>query len=121
MDGEGRAIIKNNLATCVKALTIDFNSQSLFWVDNCNSRLESVRVDGQETSDFSRVQLVGSIFSGGISIFGNYLYWTESGIQGSIKILDRITGGPVVQVSTVLRGVVGGIEVVHPKMQPDST
>lgn len=119
MDGQGRATIKANTGRCVEALTIDFVTQSVFWVDRCDFKLESIRIDGEQTSNFFQVHL-GTIFSQGISIFDNYLYWTSnSGLSATVKRLDSVTGQPVVEVTSSLRGLLGGIEVVHPSKQPD--
>lgn len=104
----------------MRALTIDFAAQKLFWVDGCNHRLESVHISGDQISSVFSVQLHVGFTSQGISIFNNYLYWQESGSLGTIlKRMDRISAQTVEEVSMPLRGLFGGVEVVHPNKQPD--
>ena len=119
MDGRGREVIKTVNRNCVPAIALDFKTQSVYWVDNCAHRLESVRIDGDLTSDVLQVEL-SPLFSQGISIFETYLYWTEdSATSRHISRLDRQTGGTVTQVSGGILQNINGIEVVHPSRQPD--
>ena len=121
VDGRGRATIKSHTGECVQALAVDFVTQSVFWVDSCSYTLESIHIDGHQTSNIVQVRLPSGLRSEGISIFNNYLYWTESGLSGAtIKRLDRVIGEPVVEeVSQVYHSIIGGVEVVHPSKQPD--
>ena len=113
IDGKGREIIKDNLGQCVEALTIDFVTQHLFWVDNCNFRLESTHIGGGEIIEI-QIQF-SNIFTQGISTFGDYLFLTESTI---IKSLNKTSGENLGTVS-IHSGLIAGMEVVHPSKQPD--
>lgn len=115
VDGRGREIIREGLGTCVQTMTLDYASFTIYWIDKCLRTLESVMMDGVHTSNSVPI---GSVFTDGISILGDYLYWADT-FSRSVRRLNRITGTPVVQVSQPKSGLFGGIEVVHPSKQPN--
>ncbi len=109
----------NGRRNCIRSITLDFVTQSVYWVDNCFNKLESVRIVGESTSNVLVVQLQ-PLLSRGISIFESYLYWTAVGRSNFISRLDRSTGSTVTQVSNTILKQINGIEVIHPSRQPDS-
>ena len=116
MDGRGREVVNTAIRNCVQAITLDFITQSVYWVNTCLHRLESVRIDGADTSEVFKVQL-SPLHSIGISIFENYLYWTATSRFNYIARLNRTSGATVTQVTN--RVSARGIEVVHPSRQPE--
>ena len=121
VDGQGREVIRNGLGRCVKAISLDYILYTIFWTDTCIFRVESVRMDGNRTSNSVLVPL-SSLNSGGITILDDYLYWTDSSSSQQNAIIRRVNktrGEPVVQISYGLNALLGGIEIVHPSKQPD--
>lgn len=118
VNGRGREIIKSiaNLGSCVEAMTLDFPTFTIFYIDRCSIKVMSVRMDGVRTSSSLSLSLQ-SLISKGVSVFQDFIYWTDSSTF-SVRGVNRTTGDPVVKVSPTIRTLFGGVEVVHPKKQP---
>lgn len=118
VDGNGREVIRSDLGTCIDALTLDYDTFTIFWISRCTFIIESVNMNGKRMSNSVRISTTLRPL-GGISIFGDYLYWTESGIPSTVNRVNKVNGTPVVQVSGGNVGLYSGIEVVHPDKQPN--
>lgn len=118
VNGLGREVIKinSNLGTCVEAMTLDFPTFTIFYIDRCSIRVMSIRMNGVRTSSSLSLSLP-SLVSKGVSVFEDFVYWTDSSTF-SVRGVNRTVGEPVVQVSRTIRTLFGGVEVVHPKKQP---
>lgn len=117
VDGRGRDVIRHTRNTCIDAMTLDFSSFSIFWLDRCASRLQSVRVDGILAASSISISFP-AVTASGMSVYEDYVYWPDSSTK-SLRRVNHTAGEPVVQVSqTFLPTVFGGVEVVHPSKQP---
>lgn len=116
IDGRGRETIRSSLGPCVDAMTIDFSSFTLFWLDRCSFTLESIRMDGVRTSS-SILIVLSSLSSVGISVFGDFIVWSDS-FNGNVRGVNRTVGNAVIEVSQTMVTIFGGVEVVHPDKQP---
>ena len=116
IDGRGREVITRNLGTCVQAMTLDFNSFTIFWTNRCSRRLESVRMDGTRLASSISISL-SSLTTAGISIFGDHLYWSDSSAR-TLRRVNWTSGEEVMDISQQYATLFGGVELVHPKKQP---
>ncbi len=117
VDGRAREVIRSGLgASCIQALTLDFASFTIYWTNRCSFSLESVRMDGNRA--YTSVTL-GTLSSIGVSLFNDFLYWTDSFNQGLYRV-NRTAGTPATRViGRRIDGIFGGVEVVHPSKQPE--
>ncbi len=74
MDGTGREIIHDTGITLPYGITLDFESQTLFWVDYTINRIERSSVNGTNRQIVTTT-LVNNGYS--ITYFKNRLYWTD--------------------------------------------
>ena len=76
MDGTSRTVLHNTGLTFPSGLTLDYTTQTLYWIDANRLRIESSQVDG------SNRQLLTSLSSinnnpWGIAYYIGNLYWTD--------------------------------------------
>ena len=114
MDGSNRQVIHNTNLVWPNALTIDYESQTLYWADANLDKIESSRVDGR-----NRILLtstgIGHAF--GMAFHQNVLYVSDWD-RFTIRVLNS-TGGRVrvlTQLSTC--NLLFGIQVVDLEHQP---
>ena len=74
MDGSGRTILHSTELVWPNGLTIDYNSQILYWVDAFLDKLESSNVDGSNRRLLSTTHIYHPF---GIVVYQNTLYWTD--------------------------------------------
>ena len=75
MDGTSRTVLHNTSLIFPSGITLDYTSQTLYWIDADRSRIESSAVDG------SNRQVVTSTVNDnnpwGIVYYSGNLYWTD--------------------------------------------
>ena len=74
MDGAARSILHNTSLTWPNALTLDYDSQVLYWADASLDKIESSNVDG---SNRQIVTVRGLFHPFGITVFQDTLYWSD--------------------------------------------
>ena len=114
MDGTNRQVLHNTSLVWPNALTIDYQSQTLYWADANLDKLESSKVDGTNRITLSTIGLSHPF---GITLYQSILYitdWTGSTLrtfflesQSSVNVL----------ISLVPCNRPFGIEVVSPQRQ----
>ena len=72
MDGTSRSVLHNNNLVAPIGLTIDYSSQTLYWIDTARRRIESSSVDG---SNRRTVTTLGNIRPWGMVFYNGNLYW----------------------------------------------
>lgn len=117
VNGAGREVVKGSLGSCVEPMTLDFPTFTIFYLDRCSISVKSVRMDGVRTSSSLTLSL-GSLISSGISVYEDFIYWTDSSTFSIRGVNRTIIGAPLVEVIRPLPSLFGGIEVVHPDKQP---
>ena len=74
MDGTSRMVLHSTTLRTPTAITLDYQTQTLYWLDYSLDRLESSRTDGS-----GRILLttnsIRSPFD--VTFYGGYLYWTD--------------------------------------------
>ena len=74
MDGAARETLHNKSLVWPNALTLDYDSQILYWADANLDKIESSNVDG---SNRKLVTVRGLFHTFGITVFQDRLYWSD--------------------------------------------
>ena len=74
MDGSSRTVLHSTGVPCVEGLTIDYDAQILYWIDNCNNRIESSYTNGTNRQHI----LSGSFSSHQLTFYDGVLYWIQT-------------------------------------------
>jgi len=116
MEGASRTVIHSSGLCSPVGLTLDYMSQTLYWMDNCYRRLEKSNVDGSGRTILAQY---GSSISAAYSItyFNGTLYLSDTSY-------DRLISTPTESVSvafftSVLANNPYGIEVFAAERQPN--
>jgi len=75
MDGTSRTILHNSSLTSPTGITLDYTTQTLYWIDAARFRIESSAVDGSNRQTVTRVNV--NINPWGIVYYSGNLYWTD--------------------------------------------
>ena len=114
MDGTARQVLHNTNLRWPNALTLDFDTQVLYWMDALLDKFESSNADGSNRRLLSTTQIFHPF---GITFYQNMVYWSD-------WQLNAILSAPVnlpTQVSFVMSGLLlspMGIQVVSLERQP---
>ena len=92
MDGTSRSVLHNDNLVDPIGLTIDYSSQTLYWIDarTLGPRIESSSVDG---SNRRTVTTLDDILPWGMVFYNGNLYWTDR-TNGSRTIYTASTSFP---------------------------
>jgi len=115
MDGTSRTVLHSTNLVWPNALTLDYSSQTLYWMDASLDKLESSSVNGFNRRLLSTNSRIQHPF--GITIYQSVLYWSDW--QSNSILSARVTSPGT--VSTVLSGLLldpMGIHVVSLDRQP---
>lgn len=74
MDGTGREIIHNTSLSTPYGLTLDYDTQTLYWTDYSLDKIERSNVDGTDREVVTRL-LIRNPYS--ITFYNGSLYWTD--------------------------------------------
>lgn len=72
-----RAIIDRDLSQ-PSGLTIDFDERMLYWTDAVREKIERSQLDGKGRE----VLVAATIYPFAITVFRNYIYWTDLQLRG---------------------------------------
>jgi len=95
MDGSSRTTLHNTGLTTPIGLTLDYATQTLFWIDQTLDRLERSSADGSNRVLMTTLNIQAPY---GITYFGGKLYWTD---YSRDQILSTFVSSPA-SVSTVV-------------------
>ena len=114
MDGNFRTILHSTGLSIVYGLTLDYDSQILYWADASYNRIESSSVNGS-----NRQILVSSLRNPwGLTFYENILYWTDTS-SDSIYSLDLANSSVLVpRMISNLGGDSYDIRIVSEDRQP---
>ena len=90
MAGTSRSVLHNNNLVDPIGLTIDYSSQTLYWIDGRTFRIERSSVDG---SNRRTVTTLGNILPWGMVFYNGNLYWGDR-TNGSRTIYTASTSFP---------------------------
>ena len=114
MDGTSRVALHSTNLRWPNALTLDYNTQTLYWMDAFLDKLESSNADGSNRRLLSRTQIRHPF---GVTFYQNRLYWTDWQLN---TVYSASVSRPTV-VSVVRSGLrldPMGISVVSVERQP---
>lgn len=116
MDGSNRQVLHNTNLVWPNALTIDYQSQTLYWADAYLDKIEQSSVDGT-----NRILLTSTGVSHAFSmVFHRNILYVSDWNYSTLRVLNS-TGWEVsalVQIDTCKR--LYGIQIVDPERQPMS-
>ena len=75
MDSTSRSVLHNTDLSATIGLTLDYTSQTLYWIDQRLDRLESSSTDGTNRRLLTTVSIQCPY---GITVFDQKLYWTDT-------------------------------------------
>lgn len=101
---------------CIRPLTLEYSSHTIYWADHCRQSVESIRMDG--SYETHSVVATGVHFSYGIAIYNSSLYWTQIDGVYALDVNDSTSATSVKLVETSSLGA-QGIQVVHSSKQPN--
>ena len=88
MDGNNREIVVSTDIVWPNGIALDVEEQRLFWCDAKTDRIESVNVDGSDR----KVVIVDILpHSFGLSVLGDYIYWTDWQ-EYTVERANKVTG-----------------------------
>ena len=74
MDGTSRTVLHNTDLSAPYGLTLDYTTQTLYWIDYTLNKLESSNADGTNRIFLTRVNVQ---CPWGITFFDQKLYWSD--------------------------------------------
>ena len=114
MDGSSRVVLHSTNLRWPNALTLDYDTQTLYWMDASLDKLESSNADGSNRRLLSTTQIYHPF---GTTFYQKRLYWTDWQTNAVYSALVDLP----TQVSVVMSGLVldpMGISVVSVDRQP---
>ncbi|XP_014679192.1 PREDICTED: LOW QUALITY PROTEIN: low-density lipoprotein receptor-related protein 1-like, partial [Priapulus caudatus] len=114
LDGSNRRNLVSTNIVSPHAVTLDYGSRHVYWVDQHLSRLERVRYDGTHRSTVLSGEAKG-LFS--ISVFERYIYGSNR-LEQSLMRFNKFDGS---QNTTLVRSLEAyTLHVFHRQRQPDA-
>lgn len=86
------AIIKSDL-TQPSGLALDIDEGKLYWTDAVREKIERSDLDGGNRE----VLVTATIYPFAITIFGDYIFWTDLQLRGVYRA-DKHTGGDMIEI-----------------------
>ena len=112
--GDDISTLRSNLV-CVNVLTIDYASVTIYWIDQCEYQIQSLRLDGDEAT-FSYPFTTTIQFASGLVIKNNTFYWSDqSGVFERINTTDAVVR-TIYDLQQGFRAT--GLQLVHSTVQP---
>ena len=114
MDGNSRTVIHSTGLSNVYGLTLDYQNQTLYWVDYSNNRIERSSITGS-----NRVTLrTGLRDPWGVTYHAGRLYWTDWYYDRIYSIVVTSPASITTITSSSLGGNPNGIHVITEERQP---
>ena len=116
MDGLNRRVIHDTDLTWPNALTLDFDTQILYWADARLDKIESSNIDGSNRILLTNLSTIYHPFS--ITLFRGVLYWSGWFLQSIISVpLDAANRNTTIVPELDERPM--AVHVVARERQPD--
>ncbi|XP_037294723.1 LOW QUALITY PROTEIN: low-density lipoprotein receptor-related protein 2 [Manduca sexta] len=106
-----KAIIDKDLSQ-PSGLTIDFDENMLYWTDAVREKIERSNMDGSNRE----VLITATIYPFAITVFGNYIYWTDLQLRGVYRA-EKHTGANMVEMVKRLEDSPRDIHIYSPSRQ----
>ena len=113
MDGTERTVLHNTSLIWPYALTIDIETQTLYWADDVFNKVESSGVDG---SNRRLIPINGLDSPYSLAILNTTLYLTDR-FRRSVEAIYNFNGSTVLLADFCAPPY--NVRVVHPSLQPE--
>ena len=110
MDGSSITVLHNSGLKTPTGITLDYESQTLYWIDAGMERIEMSKVDGTGRTVLKTVNIA---LNNGIAFFEGKLYWSTSNqiLYTSVNSPNNVT--VILNTNSVYK-----LKVVSPLRQP---
>ena len=119
MDGTSRKVLHSTNLYDPVSLTIDYQSQTLYWIDSTLEKMEKSTVNGSNRQTLLSTQTVLDN-AGEMTLLGNTLYWAERERKSLYSTNINNPQNYRLLVSDLVNEAYG-LKVVHPLRQPQGT
>jgi low density lipoprotein-related protein 2 len=89
---EKKAIVEDNL-TQPSGLSIDYEEKKLYWTDALREKIERSDMNGTNRE----VLVAATIYPFAVTVFGNYIYWTDLQLRGVYRA-EKHTGAGMIEM-----------------------
>ena len=113
MDGNSRTVLHRSGLSNVYGLTLDYQNQTLYWVDYSNNRIERSSASGSNRATLR----TGLNDPWGVTYHAGRLYWTDWNQDRIYSILVR-SPSSITAITSSLGGNPNGIHVLAEERQP---
>jgi len=93
MAGDQKVAIINSSLTQPSGLAIDYAEKKLYWSDASREKIERSDLDGSNR----QVLVSATIYPFALSVYGNYIYWTDLQLHGVYRA-EKNTGSNMVEI-----------------------
>ena len=112
--GDDRSTFHTDIQ-CALAMSIDYASHTLYWIDQCNFAIEALRLDGDSsTHTYPFNALI--FFPSSVTVYHDLIFWAAA--SGLFRANQSDSGSGSVQIHTTVNTRATGVQVVHPSQQP---
>ena len=115
MDGRNRTVIHNTSLVLPNALTLDYSTQKLYWLDAVLNILQSSNVDG---TDRITLLTTGIVYPLSITTSRGSLYWTDF-FSRSINAFNSSGSGNITTIFNRTCNTLVSIQVISEARQQD--
>lgn len=106
-----KAIVEENL-TQPSGLAIDYEEKKLYWTDALREKIERSDLDGKNRE----VLVSATIYPFAITVFNNYIYWTDLQLRGVYRA-EKHTGAGMIEMVKRLEESPRDIHIYSPERQ----
>ena len=115
MDGSSKTVLHDTSLSLPYGLTMDYDSQILYWADYSLNKIEKSNADGTNRAVVTTSN-VRDPYS--ITFYNNRLYWTDLYYN---RVLTTSVSSPSVSYLTTSQGDMYAIQAVTDERQPEGT
>ena len=74
LDGSQREVFINESISHPYGLTLDYDTNTLYWCDQRLNKIEKVLLNGESKREVIVTNITDCM---GLTVFGDYIYWTD--------------------------------------------
>ncbi|XP_022098072.1 hyalin-like isoform X2 [Acanthaster planci] len=119
LDGNNRRIVVQGGLSYPSSVTIDFNGNSLYWIDAIHDTIETSDLSGSNRRLVANLTVYSLSFPFDLAVYGDYVYWTEWGMYPTI-LRVHLDGRGAETIGPSIFQMPGGIHIQEEE-EVDST
>ena len=113
MDGTNRVVLHSTGLSSVYGLTLDYDTQILYWADSSYQRIEKSFIDGTSREIVTSSGITNPF---GITFYSNKLYWTDRSLKGIYTL--NLNSPHSIRNLIKTRNIPYGIQAISSERQP---